>query len=258
MRVFITGAANGIGKAAALQLLDCDHEVIAYDIDAAGLDDLPDEITTYEGDVYDEERVKDVFEQETFDVLVNDAGYQARGTVEDQAAETVEKHFETNLFGMMHCIRHALPMLRERDGRIINISSMAGKVTGPTWGAYAASKHAVEAMSDILRMELLETDVDVVIVEPGGVKTGFNERGRDFMQRYLPESFYADMYETMLEGKMGGVDPERAGFVVRWAAESNHLKARYTVTWQARLYPFLKQLFPTWLWDRLAALAERR
>lgn len=252
MHVFITGGANGIGRATGEQLLDRGHEVTVLDIDADALADLPDAVTTYYGDVYDEDFVQEVIAQETFDVLVNCAGYQRQGAVEDMALDTVEEHFETNVFGLITVTWAALPMLRERNGRIVNISSLAGKVSAPFWGAYSASKHAVEGVSDALRMELASYDVDVVVVEPGPVDTGFNDRGREHLETFLPGSPYADRYRDVLDQDwFSGVSPEKAARTVVRAVETDRPRARYTVTWQAWLGPKLKTLLPTRLFDAI-------
>lgn len=249
--VFVTGGANGIGRATVDMLLENGHEVIVYDRDGEALQDLPSAVTAYHGDVYDEDRVIEVVEQETFDVLVNCAGVQERGAVEDIPADIVEEHFRSNVFGLLNMTRAALPMLRERQGRIINISSLAGKVTGPFWGAYGASKHAVEGVSDALRMEVDAFDVDVVVIEPGPIRTGFNERGRQMVKRYLPDTVYADRYRDLLEQESRGASPETAAKTIVHAIETDRPKARYTVTTVAWLGPKLKTVLPTRLWDRL-------
>jgi NAD(P)-dependent dehydrogenase (short-subunit alcohol dehydrogenase family) len=252
MRVFITGGANGIGKATVEQLLDHGHDVIVFDIDENALQDLPADVTAYHGDVSDEKRVQEVVGQETFDVLINCAGYQEQGAIEDMTMDAVEKQFETNFFGLLNVIRTAMPMLRDRNGRVINISSLAGKTTGPFWGVYSASKHAVEAASNALRMEVNEFGVDVVVVEPGAIKTGFNERGRQMLKQYLPESVYAERYREKLAQEQGGVSPEKAAATIVTAVEADRPKPRYTVTWEALIGPKLKLLLPTRVWDWLA------
>lgn len=249
MKAFITGAANGIGKHTAERLLQQGHDVTAFDIDTDGLARLPDPVNTYKGDVTNEERVAEVVAMEKFDVLVNNAGYQAMGAVEDMEMEEVRRHYETNLFGMWNMTREALPMLRERQGRVVNISSLAGNVAAPFWAAYASTKHAVEGFSDALRREMAPFDVDVVIVEPGPIDTGFNRQGREHLETYLPDSIYSDQYRQLLDHHLDGVDPGVAGRVVAKAATTKRPRARYTVTWQAWLGPKLSCIFPTQVTD---------
>jgi len=204
-------------------------------------------------DVADADRVQEVVDTETFDVLINCAGHQERGAIEDMDAGAVRKHFETNVFGVLKVTRAALPMLRERNGRVINISSLAGQVAGPFWGPYSASKAALNRVSDALRREVAAFDVDVVVVAPGPIKTGFNERGRQMLKQYLPDSIYADRYRDNLAKDQRGAAPEKAAAVIVDAVEADRPKTWYTVTWVAWLGPKLQAVLPTRLWDRLVS-----
>lgn len=253
MRVFMTGGANGIGRAAVDVLMERGHEVAVFDLDGEALDALPDAVDTYRGDVGDEDAVRDAVEDAApFDVLVNGAGYQAWGAIEDLESEEVERHVETNVYGVLNATRAAMPVLQEREGRVVNIASLAGHVTQPYWGVYSATKHAVEAISDALRMEVGRFDVDVVIVEPGPVTTGFNERGRAHLQELVESSPYADDYRAHLaSGDIGGVSPEKAGRMVVKAVTSDHPRIRYTVGWQAWLAPKVRAVLPERVWDWL-------
>lgn len=255
MRISITGGANGIGRAAAVELVGDGHDVIVVDVDAEGMTTLPDEITTYEADVSDRERITSIVHDETFDVLVNNAGFQAWGAIEDVSPEILHRHFETNVYGLVYATQAALPMLRERRGRIVNVSSMASRFTAPYWGIYAATKHAVKAISDELRIELAEADVDVVTVEPGPVTTGFNERGLRHLESMPADSVYADSYREALEtDDLGGATPDAAGAVLVRAATDPDPKVRYRITWYSKLLPRLRILLPERLWDRLVRM----
>ncbi|MFB6076852.1 MAG: SDR family NAD(P)-dependent oxidoreductase [Candidatus Nanohaloarchaea archaeon] len=251
MRAFITGAANGIGRATAERLVGNGHDVIAYDRDGDGLADLPAAVDTYQGDVRDADRVAEVVDRAEFGVLVNDAGYQALGAVEDMTVDGARDHLETNVLGMWRVTREALPMLREREGRIVNISSLAGMIAAPFWGAYSASKHAVEGFSDALRREVAPFGVDVVIVQPGPVRTGFNEDGQEHLRTYLPDSRYADRYRRILDSSLGGTTPENAARTVATAATTSRPRSRYRITWQAWIAPKLAVLLPTKLMDMI-------
>lgn len=250
MRVLITGGASGIGKATAEKLLEKGHKVTAFDIDEDALEELPEEINTYHGDVYDEERVSEVVDQEEFEVLVNCAGYYELGSIEDMDSETFESHFKTNFFGTVNMIRAAAPELREKNGRIVNISSVAGRVSMPFYGPYCATKYSIEAISDALRYEMHPFDVDVVIVEPGPIDTGFNQRARQKLEKYLPGSVYSSRYSEMLDkGGRAEVGAEKAATTVVKAIESSTPKKRYTVTWEAWLLPKLKRFLPSKLYE---------
>lgn len=250
MRILVTGAASGIGKATVEKLLEKGSEVIAFDIDEGGLNCLPEEVEKYQGDVYDEERVSEVIEQEDFEVLVNCAGYYELGSIEDMDQNTVEKHFQTNVFGALNLIRNAAPQLRKEKGRVVNVSSVAGRMSMPFYGIYSATKYSIEAISDALRYEMRPFDVDVVIVEPGPIDTGFNKRARQKLEKYLPDSVYSSRYQRALqEGGRANVRAEKAAETVVKAIESSKPKNRYTVTWEAWLMPKLKRILPSRVWD---------
>ncbi|MFB6292495.1 MAG: SDR family NAD(P)-dependent oxidoreductase [Candidatus Nanohaloarchaea archaeon] len=251
MRVVITGGASGIGRATVEKLLERGHHVTVIDNDSEALEELPGEVERHEIDVRDDE-LSSFLEEREIDVLVNCAGFQEQGSVEDMPLETFEKHVEVNYLGTVRAIKACLPRLKESGGRIVNISSLAGRMTVPFLGAYSASKYAVEGFSDALRMELAGSGVETVIVEPGPVKTGFNEQARDALERYLPGTDYEERYRERLGSDMEGVEPEKAADVVVKAVESDRPKARYTVTWQAWLGPKLKLLLPVAIYDYLA------
>lgn len=249
--VLVTGAGNGIGKAVCDLLVAHGHDVTGIDIDEKGLGQLPPEVETYWMDVNDRERVPALVQRLDADVVINNAGYQALGSVEDMPVNEVENHFATNVFGLWNVTRSVLPQIRENNGRIINVSSLAAEVTAPFWGAYTASKKAVNGVTAALRMELADTDADAILVEPGPIRTGFNERGREKLRQYLPKSWYADKYQRYLDKGLGGVSPERAARIIVHAAETRFPQYKYTVTWEAFLAPKLEALLPQKLWEWL-------
>lgn len=253
MKVLITGAAHGIGKATAERLVERGHKVIAYDINQENLDKLPDAVNKYHGDVYDENRLKQVMEQEEFSTLVNCAGFQEQGSIEDMEMETIETHFKVNVFGTIKAVKTALPTLREKNGKIINMSSLAGRATLPYLGAYCGSKFAVEGISASLRQEVAEFDVDVVTIQPGPIKTGFNQQAKETLSKYLPDSIYSDGYEQRLQDNHDRhMEPEKAAKTMVRAIEAGNPKSVYTITWQAWTIPKLKAFTPTKIWDHLA------
>lgn len=251
MEILITGGAHGIGLAAA-QELAADHEVIIVDRDADRIEEIEEEFETHCIDVYDRDAVEEEFGDRELDVLVNCAGYQRRGAVEDIEGEVLEEHLRTNVVGPVTMVQVCLPGLRERGGRIVNVTSVAGKVTGPTWGPYSGSKHALEAISDALRQELDEVTVNVV--EPGAYRTGFNEEGRDHLAQLPDDSPHHEMYERLLDREMRGGDPEDAGRRLARIAENGRLP-RYTFPLHARLLVRLRWLLPDRIWDALARRA---
>ncbi|MFB6143703.1 MAG: SDR family oxidoreductase [Candidatus Nanohaloarchaea archaeon] len=250
MKVLVTGAASGIGKATAEKLAG-KHETVAFDIDGEALSGLPAGIEKVQGDVRDEGDVASAVEGRELDVLVNCAGYYELGAIEDMEQDDVRKIFDTNFHGYLNFIRNAAPALRERNGRIVNVSSIAGRMSMPYFGAYCASKHAVEAATDALRMEMEGRGVEVVLVEPGPVETGFNERARKAVEKYLPDSVYSKDYEKILQQETRGVDAGKAAEKVVRAATSESPRRRYTVTSEAWLAPKLKRFLPRPVWYRL-------
>lgn len=217
--------------------------MIAYDSDEDALQNLPSEVKTYHGDVRDVERLEEVIRKEIFEVLINCAGIQRQGAIEDMGTEEFREHIEVNYLGSLKALKTALPMVKERDGKIINISSVAGVYAGPYLGAYSGSKHAVEGMTESLRMELKETSVDVVLIEPGPVETGFNEEGRKNLRKYVPGSVHSERYREKLEKDYSGIRPKKAGVKIVEVMEKSSPRPRYSITkrfhWLVKLRSFI-------------------
>jgi NAD(P)-dependent dehydrogenase (short-subunit alcohol dehydrogenase family) len=181
--VLITGCSSGIGRAAAIRLHDAGLRVYATARRPATLAGLADRgIATLALDVTDEASMTAAaaqVEKEAGPVgtLINNAGYGLYGPVEQLPMAEIRREFETNFFGLVRLIQLVLPGMRRRGGgRILNVSSMGGRVTLPGGAFYHASKYAVEALSDALRMEVAQFGIDVVLIEPGPVKTPWTER----------------------------------------------------------------------------------
>jgi short-subunit dehydrogenase len=195
----------------------------------------------------------------TIDVLVNNAGYSQSGAVESIPLDTIRKQFETNVFGLIRMSQLVLPGMRNAGhGRIVNIGSMGGKLTFPGGGIYHATKYAVEAISDAMRFEVQGFGVQIVLIEPGLITTGFADTAvgsvgdlddgpyGDFNARV--GAITADIYSSPVAKLIGG-GPESVAKVVRKAVESKRPKARYTVTPSATLSILQRQFTPDRLWD---------
>lgn len=245
MKVLITGGANGIGKETIKQLRD-EHEITVIDRDGDALKSL-EGVEKLHLDITNRDRVQEELTGLEIDVLINCAGVQKQGAVEDMKIEEFEEHIYNNYIGYINTIKACLPSLRESEGKIINVSSIAGLSSAPFLSGYCASKHAVEGFTDALRREL--KDIDVVLVEPGRVKTGFNEEGRDNVASY-ENSNYSDIYEKMLQRDIGGMKPEKAGKQLAYIA-LNGSKPRYTITTEAYLISKLEKILPARLVDLL-------
>ncbi len=197
-------------------------------------------------------------------VLVNNAGYSQSGAVEEVPMEKVRRQFETNVFGLVRLCQLVLPgMRRQGFGRIVNLSSMGGRLTFPGGGFYHASKHAVEAISDALRFEVRGFGVGVVVIEPGIIRTGFAEAAVGSMGEGAPEARgpYADFdagvarvtrenYERGPLARLGG-GPEVVAETIERAISTGRPRTRYTVTPSAKLLISARRLLPDRAWDWL-------
>src|SRR5512134_883364 len=183
--ILVTGCSTGIGRATALEAAARGHRVFASarrpesvaGLAAKGITPVALDVTAPASIA---EAVGEVLRSESrIDALVNNAGYGQYGAVEDVSPEEWRAQFEVNVFGALAVLRAVLPAMgRARGGTIVNVSSVAGRVAVPFAGAYSASKHALEAISDALRVELSPWGIRVVLVEPGPISTRFGDRAR--------------------------------------------------------------------------------
>ena len=193
-------------------------------------------------------------------VLVNNAGYSQSGAVEEVPLDDVRRQFETNVFGLVRMTQLVLPgMRRQRWGKIVNVSSMGGKLTFPGGGFYHATKHAVEAISDALRFEVRGFGVDVIVIEPGLIKTRFGETAVDSIGSVdTTDGPYAEFNRAVAtatagayDGALGrlGAGPEAVAAKIERAISARRPRARYPVTASARMIMGQRRLLPDRLWD---------
>lgn len=264
--VLITGCSSGIGKATAARLARAGHTVYATarqletltDLERAGCRvlalDVTDEssMTAAVGEV----------EQAHGHVgaLVNNAGYGEYGPIEEVALDRVRRQFETNVFGLARLCQLVLPGMRAAgSGRIVNMSSMGGRLTFPASGYYHASKYAVEAISDALRFEVRPFGVHVIVIEPGLIRTSFGDTATQTLgQSSQPGSPYARLSQAMGQGiastyasKLMAVSPKWVAAAVERALTSARPRARYVVTPGARALITLRRLLPDRAFDAL-------
>jgi NAD(P)-dependent dehydrogenase (short-subunit alcohol dehydrogenase family) len=254
--VLITGATDGLGRAAALLLAERGYRVFAAGRSAekrAQLDaqarekNLP--LETIALDVCDDSSVETsvravLGKAAAIDVLINNAGVNYSASVEDLTMADWRAQFETNFFGVLRVTRAVLPHMRERrGGRILMMSSLSGLVTPPTQGAYSSSKHALEGLSNALRLELFPFGIEVVLIEPGYIITGIQRAAADFSRPYVQKGgpyaplyarFFTSVNDTRTKSK---TTPEDCARVMLEAIESPKPKPRYGVT---SLAPFVK------------------
>lgn len=204
--ILVTGASSGMGKEFVKTLLNEGHIVYAAarrvdkmeDVKKAGAKILSLDVTKDDSMVNGIATV--IKNEERIDVLINSAGFGLNGAIEDVSMADAKYQFEVNVFGMSRLIQLALPHMREkRSGKIINISSVAGKISSPMAGWYHASKHAVEALSDSLRTEVKQFGIDVVIIEPGAIKSEWGAIARDNTLKISGNGAYKEMAKSYVD-----------------------------------------------------------
>lgn len=265
--VLITGCSSGIGRATALRLCRAGWTVYATarrvesvaDLAAAGCHTMALDVT----DEDSMSRVVESIEAEhgAIGVLVNNAGYSESGAVEEISSDRLRRQFETNVFGVHRLVQLVLPGMRRQGwGKIVNISSMGGRLTFPGGGAYHASKYAIEALSDALRFEVKAFGIDVVIIEPGLIRTGFSEAAIGGMSQALakPGPYGAfnqavaratkESYEKGMFSKLAG-GPDDVAQAIDKAITARRPRARYPVTASARALLMQRAMMPDWAWD---------
>jgi NAD(P)-dependent dehydrogenase (short-subunit alcohol dehydrogenase family) len=268
--VLITGATDGLGRAAALLLAEKGFRVFAAGRSAekraeldrlAAAKKLP--LESVELDVCDEKSVSRAVQQilqkaGNIDVLINNAGVGLMAAAEELKLDDLRRLYETNIFGLLRVTQAVLPRMRERkSGRILMLSSVAGILTPPTYGAYSSSKHAVEALSNALRLELYPFNVEVILIEPGYIMTNFQQTAKEQAQSYIEGSAaspYAKIYSGAIAGATNSrreskTTPEDCARVILHAIEDSHPKARYTVTPLAKWAAFGRRVLPDTLMD---------
>ncbi|MFU1781832.1 SDR family oxidoreductase [Haloarcula japonica] len=257
--VLITGASSGIGRASAEAFLADDWTVWATAREESDIEDLEEMgCETAEIDVTNPRECERVVEalidaEGRLDCLVNNAGYPQFGAVEDVSTADLHEQFDVNLYGPHRLIREALPHMRAREnGTIVNVSSVAGRIAFPNQGGYAASKFALEGLSDALRMEVEEFGIDVVLVEPGPVKTNFDDRADEELDSLDKTGAYDWLYQAQEDSSLVGIQDAlsvTAGTValtIRDAANASDPAPRYPVGQGAQLLLMLDYLPARW------------
>jgi NADP-dependent 3-hydroxy acid dehydrogenase YdfG len=266
--VLITGCSSGIGRASADLLVKAGHTVYATarrtealaELEAAGARVLALDVTSEDSMAAAVEHIE--AEHGRVGTLVNNAGYGEYGTIEEADLDRVRKMFETNVFGLARLTQLVLPgMRRAHRGRVINIGSMGGRMTFPVGGYYHATKYAVEAISDALRNEVRRFGIDVVLIEPGMTRTGFEDNVHSSVANGTgtqADSPYAALLASNAANTSGGYSnplmatgPESVARVVLKALESEHPRSRYLLTPVAKAMVTARTLGGDRVWDTL-------
>ncbi|GAA8799007.1 SDR family oxidoreductase [Helicobacter pylori] len=266
----ITGASSGIGLECALMLLDQGYKVYALSRHATLCVALNHALCeSIDVDVSDSSALKEVFsnisaKEDHCDVLINSAGYGVFGSVEDTPIGEVKKQFGVNFFALCEVVQFCLPLLKNKPhSKIFNLSSIAGRVSMLFLGHYSASKHALEAYSDALRLELKPFNIQVCLIEPGPVKSNWektafeNDERKDSLYALevnAAKSFYSSVYQKALS-------PKAVAQKIVFLSMSQKIKARYLIGLKTQLLLALYRILPSSWYDslfRLIVLKRKR
>jgi NAD(P)-dependent dehydrogenase (short-subunit alcohol dehydrogenase family) len=269
--VLITGCSSGIGRATALRLSRSGWTVYASARHPEAISGLADAgCETLALDVTDERSMRAAVEQierahGAVGVLVNNAGYSQSGAIETVPLDAVRRQFETNVFGPVRLTQLVLAgMRRQRWGRIVNVGSMGGRLTFPGGGCYHATKHALEAISDALRFELRGFGIDVILLEPGLIRTDFGDAAVASMAANEagagadgedPYALFNTTVGAVTKGAYGGPmrhlggEPDRVARAIEKALRRRRPPARMVITPSARLMIALRRLLSDRAWD---------
>ena len=262
--ILLTGASSGIGYQTAESLAKEGHVVYGAARRIEKMETLKQfGVKPIYLDVTDEESIKSAIDtiirnEGRIDVLINNAGYGSFGAVEDVNISEAKMQFEVNLFGLARLVQLVLPHMRkQKSGRIINVSSMGGRLTTYFGAWYHATKYALEAFSDALRMEVSDFGIDVSLIEPGGIKTDWGIIAAD----KLANSAKGGAYEKEAMKTAKGMKKQYSGNLlsnpivitkaISKAVNSNRPKARYLIGFMAKPLVFLHTILPTKVFDKI-------
>jgi NAD(P)-dependent dehydrogenase (short-subunit alcohol dehydrogenase family) len=265
--VLVTGASSGIGKATTQKLIQDGYCVYAS---ARSLDRLKPLASggarILELDVTEDESMKlgvdrIIHECGRLDILINNAGYGSYGALEDIPIEEARHQFEVNVFGLGRLTQLALPYMRDQSfGKIINITSIGGKIYEPLGSWYHASKFAVEGLSDCLRLELQPFGIDVIIVEPGPIRTEWGSIAIEKLMQRSGHTAYAKAAQTgakllaISNDKKVASDPEVIAFTISKALKAKRPKARYVAGTGAQFLVTVRKFASDGMMDSLMRL----
>lgn len=264
--VLITGCSTGIGRATAERLGAAGRRVYATarrveqiaDLEGRGCRVLPLDVTDERSMARAVATVEDA--EGAVGALVNNAGYGLEATFEESPMSEIRRQFETNVFGLIRLSQLVLPRMRAQGwGRIVNMSSMGGKVSFPGGAFYHATKHAVEALSDVMRYELRPFGIDVVVIEPGPIKTRFGDTALATLEKVAGDGGpYAGLNAAIAHRVRDAYDGRTARFAappdavakaVQRALEARRPRTRYVVTLAARMMIGMGAVLPDRLFD---------
>lgn len=258
--ILLTGASSGIGFNTAAYLVKEGYTVYGA---ARRTDKMPVGVKPVQLDITDDASIVQCIEavmqkEGRIDVLINNAGYGSYGAIEDITIAEAKRQLEVNVFGLANLTKQVLPIMRaQKSGTIINISSMGGRVSTLFGGWYHASKYALEGFSDCLRMEVAAFGIDVVLIEPGGVKTDWGM----IAAAHLAESSKGGAYEKQATKTSASMkrqyqsnmlsNPNVIAKTIAKAIKSRRPKTRYLIGFGAKPIVFMKTILPDRLYDKI-------
>jgi len=260
--ILVTGASAGIGKATAIYLAQNGYNVYGAARRVEKMEDLKNfGIRPIALDVTKDESVAACVEQifkeaGSIDILVNNAGFGSEGAIEDVTIQDAKYQLEVNVFGAMRLTQLVLPKMRQNKyGKIINISSVGGKIALPLGGWYHASKFAIEALSDTMRMEVKQFGIDVIVIEPGGVKSEWGDIALESLVRVSGNTAYKEMVKGAEKGFRQTVDKNSEPIVIakliKKGIEAKKPRTRYAGGSMAKPLLFLRSILSDRMLERL-------
>lgn len=260
--VLVTGASSGIGRATAIYLAQSGYNVygaarrmeMLQSLQGHGIKPIALDVSKDDGIVACVEKISK--EAGSIDVLINSAGLGSYGALEDVPIAEAKNQLEINLFGAARLIQLVLPQMRKnRYGKIVNISSVGGKVGLPMGVWYHASKFAIEGLSDSLRNEVRQFGIDVIVVEPGGTKSEMTAIGAKDLMRVSGNTVYKDLansiHKMYTDMEKNSAEPIVIAKLIKKAIEAKHPKTRYIGGTMAKPMLFLRKLLSDKLFDKM-------
>jgi short-subunit dehydrogenase len=260
--VLVTGASAGIGKATAILLAQNGYNVYGAARRTEKMQDLKNYgIKPIALDVTKDESVMACVEQifkeaGSIDILINNAGFGSYGAIEDVTMRDAKYQLEVNVFGAMRLTQLVLPKMRQNKyGKIVNISSVGGKIALPLGAWYHASKFAIEALSDAMRLEVKQFGIDVIVIEPGGTNSEWGDVALESMERVSGNTAYKEMVKSLDKGFKQtlnkNAEPIVIARLIKKGIEANKPKTRYVGGYMAKPMLFLRNLLSDKMLDRI-------
>jgi len=260
--VLITGASSGMGKATAELLSASGYKVygaarrteLMRNLKEVGIKILQMDVTD---DISIQKGIDEIIKKESrLDILVNNAGFGLFGSIEDVPMDDARYQMEVNVFGLARLTQLVLPYMRKQNsGKIVNITSTGGKLSSPLGGWYHASKYAVEALSDSLRMEVKQFGIDVIVIEPGAIKSEWGDIAMENLRKISAGKAYSPLAGKIIEMsqklKPKNEDPEVIAKLILKSISTRNPRTRYHAGYLSGIILFLKKVLTDKQFDKL-------